>query len=107
MRWLNKVYFPLNSKNSALLSFFVYTLPDGLWLLSGILFIRAVWRGKQKTSAIYALVFCLIAVLFEMFQLFEKVPGTFDVFDVVLMVSIAFIEGIIFRCSSDGGKYDE
>jgi hypothetical protein len=107
MRWLNKVYFPLNSKKSVLVSFFVYTLPDGLWLLSGIMFLRAVWRRNHKISNVYALVFCLIAVLFEMFQLFEKVPGTFDVFDLILLVSIAFIEGIIFRYSSEGGQYDE
>jgi hypothetical protein len=107
LKVFNRLYFPVDTKGNVVLSVLIYSVPDGLWLLSGILFIRAVWWGSRKISDVYALVFCLIAVLFEMFQLFEKIPGTFDMFDLILLVSIAFIEGLIFSCSSEGGQYDE
>ena len=59
---------------------------------------QGIWWKNSRLGGVYALVFCIIAVLFEVFQLFEKVPVTFDVCDLILFVSIAFIEGIVYRC---------
>ena len=44
----NNAVIPL-SHSSVLIDFFRYNLPDGLWLLSGLLFLRAVWHGQPHT----------------------------------------------------------
>lgn len=97
LEWLNGFYIHVSTKESIFLSVLIYNVPDGLWLLSGILLIRALWCMDKKWCEVYILVFCLIAVGLELLQLPGVIPGTFDLIDLVLMVSIAFIEGIIFR----------
>jgi hypothetical protein len=95
--WLDAFYIPLDTKGNVVLSFLIYNVPDGLWLLSGILFMRALWWKNEKWRKVYVIVFCLIAILFEIVQLFDNAPGTFDIVDLVLLVSIAFVEGIMFK----------
>ena len=77
--------------------FLVYNVPDGLWLLSGILCVRAVWleqaAGAQRA---YVLVFCALAMLFEALQWFRVVPGTFDVLDMFAMAVTAFGESVYY-----------
>jgi hypothetical protein len=96
--WLDDFYIPLDTKGNVALSFLIYNVPDGLWLLSGILFIRVIWWKNDKWREVYVISFCVIAIVFETVQLSEKVPGTFDMVDLVLLVSLAFVEGIMFRC---------
>jgi hypothetical protein len=77
-----------------LFHFFVYSLPDGLWLLSGILFIRALWLGNTKTGNIYILVICVCALVLETCQMFHLLSGTFDILDICAMVLAVFGEGM-------------
>jgi hypothetical protein len=99
-RWLNihinNVPSPVNQ--TSVLPFLLYNLPDGLWLLSGILFIRTLWTGNPAASGIYIFVFCFLAILIEGFQYFNLVPGTFDPIDITTMVFVAFVEGMFYRC---------
>jgi len=85
------------SHSSILTSFFRYNLPDGLWLLSGLLFLRAVWHEQPKTFLVYRWCFLCIAFLLEITQLFNGIAGTFDIFDVVTMGSIALLESIVHK----------
>jgi hypothetical protein len=86
------------SNKSFLLDFFRYNLPDGLLLLSGLLFLRAIWLGKNSTSKKYIRIFCVISMLYELLQWLEFMPGTFDVRDLIVMVLIAFVEGVFYNC---------
>ena len=82
--------------NFIFIDFIRYNLPDGLWVLSGILLLRSIWVYNHKTSQIYVGVFILFAFLFEFFQNFSIVPGTFDVLDLITMGIIALCEQIIY-----------
>jgi hypothetical protein len=75
---------------------FIYNLPDGLWLLSGVLLIRSIWLTEKKWCAIYLAIFYLLAVVIEMLQLCKNIPGTFDVVDLLFMGFTAFAENILF-----------
>jgi hypothetical protein len=97
IRWLNRFYFPLNTKDNRALAFFVYTLPDGLWLLSGLLFIRGIWHGNTNLCRTYIVIFCVIAVAFEMLQASTIIPGTFDALDLLFLGFTAFVESAIYK----------
>ena len=75
--------------------FFRYNLPDGLWLLSGLLFLRALWHENPKTLLKYWLCFLCTAFLLEIAQVSDGIAGTFDVFDLLTMGSIALLESIV------------
>ena len=98
-KWLN--FLPKNdnivtfSRESIWLNFIRYNLPDGLSLLSGLLFLRAIWYEHIQTFLIYKIIFLFIIFLFEMLQIFDNILGTFDFYDLVTMGSIALLESII------------
>jgi hypothetical protein len=91
----NNIIVPSNP--SFLANFFRYNLPGGLWLLSGLLFLRAVWHEKPKTLSVYRICFLFIALTLEISQLFDRISGTFDIFDVLTMCSIALLEGNVHK----------
>ena len=76
-----------------------YNLAGMLWLVSGILFLRAVWFHRAKVQKIY--IGCLygMGAVIEISQLSEKVPGTFDLQDLLFMGIGAFGEGLIYNVS--------
>ena len=63
----------------------VYNLPTGLWLLSYMLIIDAVWGNERKDFACKVFLYSLpcIAVASEFLQLFQLLPGTFDFADIL------------------------
>ena len=85
----------------------IYNLPDMLWFLSGILLLRFIWFYREKTQKVYIFCFYGIGAIFEISQLSEKVPGTFDVLDLFFMGMGAFVEALlhnIFVKRKLGGK---
>jgi len=98
-KWLN--FLPKNdnivtfSRESIWLNFIRYNLPDGLLLLSGLLFLRSIWYEHIRTFLLYKIIYLFIIFLFEMLQIFDNILGTFDFYDLVTMGSIAFLESII------------
>jgi len=94
--FLNTFFIPVKNDSIAS-SVWLYNLPDGLWLLSGLLFLRAVWHEKPKTFLVYRWCFLCIAFLLEITQLFDGIAGTFDIFDIVTMGSIALLESIVHK----------
>jgi hypothetical protein len=85
------------SDKSFWLDFLRYNLPDGLWLLSILLFLRAIWHNDQKTFLIYKLCIIVIGFTFEILQVFDAVPGTFDFLDLATMGSIALVESVVHK----------
>ena len=74
-----------------------YNVPDMLWFVSGILFLRFIWIYKMKMQKIYVVCFYGIGAVFEISQLSEKVPGTFDLLDLLFMGIGAFVEGLLYK----------
>jgi len=77
--------------------FFVFNLPYGLWCLSGLLFIRAIWLCDKMWGKIYDIVFIAIVMSYVFLKLPGLIPGTFDLLDLVFMGSFAFMESLIFH----------
>lgn len=75
---------------------FIYSLPDGLWVFSYIAVSLEVWKysfTKENFFWIFSIPF--FAVLSEFLQLFRIVPGTFDFIDIAF-----YLLGIILPCIS-------
>lgn len=58
-----------------------FCIPDGLWTLSYILFMDAIWSPDVKRQLIFCCIIPLIGSLSEILQNFGFVKGTFDVVD--------------------------
>jgi len=78
-------------------SLFVFNLPHGLWCLSGLLVIRAIWLVNTKWSAMYGGIFIAAASLLEVSQLSENRHGTFDVLDLAAYGVFAFAESMTYN----------
>ena len=94
--FMNTLYFPLKA-NTIWSNMFIFNLPYGLWCLSGLLFVRAVWLTDTKWGNIYGIVYIAIAMSYVFLKLPGIIPGTFDVLDILFMGSFAFMESIIFN----------
>jgi len=93
--WIPKPIFLKSNliplKPSILTDIFKYNLPDMLWFVSAILFLRFIWFYKFKEQTVYIICFYIIGVIFEISQLSEKIPGTFDWLDLIFLCMGAFI----------------
>jgi len=100
-KWLPKlqifkdVYIPV--KQSVYTSIFKYNLSDTLWFLSGIFFLRFIWFFKFKEQNLYLLCFYLMGFIFEISQLSDSIPGTFDFLDLLFLGITALIEGLLYK----------
>jgi len=74
-----------------------YHIPDMLWFVSGILFLRFIWFYKFKEQTIYIICFYIIGLIFETSQLSGKIPGTFDWIDLIFLFIGAFVEGLLYK----------
>ena len=93
--FLNTILVPL--KPSVLANFLKYHLPDTLWFVPSILFLRFLWFYKAKTQTAYIVCFYGIGLVIETSQLSEKVPGTFDPLDLFFMGIGALVEGLLYK----------
>jgi len=99
--WVPKPVFTgtvlLPLKPSFFSNILIFNLPDALWFLSAILFLRFIWFYKTKIQKAYIHSFYAIAAIFEISQLSKKVPGTFDWMDLLFMSIGAFVEGLLYN----------
>ena len=68
-----------------------------LWFVSAILFLRFIWFYKYKEQIVYIICFYAIGLIFEISQLSEKIPGTFDRLDLIFLCIGAFVEGLLYK----------
>jgi len=93
---LDLLHIPINT-NTTWSYLFVFNLPHGLWCLSGLLVIRAIWLNNTKWRAIYAGIFIAIITTLEIGQLIGIRVGTFDILDLTAYGVFAFIESITYN----------
>jgi len=78
-------------------NWFLYSLPDGLWLFSYLSVLLVVWDNAiSKYNIHWLLLVPLFAIFSEFGQLFEIVPGTFDIFDLIFYLAGTVIPILIF-----------
>ena len=94
-KFLETTLVPL--KTSIITNVLTYNLPDMLWFVSAILFFRFIWFDDFRVQKIYITSFYVFGIVFEISQLSEKVPGTFDWFDLLFLGIGAFVEGLLYK----------
>ena len=94
--FLGTLFIPVKN-DSITSSLLLFNLPDGLWFLSGALFIRALWLTNAKWRILYFGIFAAVALALEIGQNFSFAPGTFDALDILFMGLFAFLESIVFN----------
>lgn len=73
-----------------------YNLVDGLWLLSFLLLIEAVWNKDMKRKMTFMLPVIAFAFASEVFQYMGLISGTGDIWDTIFYVlAILLCIGII------------
>lgn len=78
----------------------LYALPDGFWLFSYISLILYIWKNELKPENLFWLFLLpIIAILSEVGQLFQIIPGTFDVLDLIMYLSGTILPFIIYKKS--------
>ena len=94
--FLSSLYIPIKT-DSILFYMFIYNLTYGLWCLSGLLLVRAIWLHNTKWRAIYGGIFITVVMSYVLLKIPGIIPGTFDVLDLIFMGFFAFLESIIFN----------
>lgn len=72
-----------------------YNLPDGLWLLSFLLFIEGLWHHERLIKWIFCMSLIIFAFVSEILQFNGHLSGTGDILDIVSYV-VAILLLLIF-----------
>ncbi len=64
----------------------LYCIPDGLWTLSYIILMDAIWSPDVKKQLLFGGIIPFFGVTLEIFQYFNLSRGTFDVVDLSLYI---------------------
>ena len=81
-------------------NWFLYSLPDGLWLFSYLSVLLAVWDNViSKHNIHWLLLVPMVAIFSEIGQLFEIVPGTFDILDLTFYLGGTLLPILIYTNS--------
>jgi hypothetical protein len=84
-------------------AFIIYSLPNGLWVLSGLLLLKTFLK-YGKILIFYSIVFIIISLFYEIGQYFNIVSGTFDILDIVTIITFS---GIGLSANILLGKYEK
>ena len=71
----------------------IYSLPDGLWLCSYVLFVSTIWSFDLKQGWPYVFSLPAIAIGSELAQAFDWMRGTFDWMDLT-----CYVLGLLSGC---------
>jgi hypothetical protein len=85
-------------------SFIIYSCPNGLWILSGLLMLKIIWRYNKIILLIYSIIFIVLGISFEIGQYFNILLGTFDILDII---SILFFSTIGLVINNNGVKCEK
>lgn len=69
-------------------NWFIYSLPDGLWVYSLSSALLILWNGKLTG---WLLVPFVGGVMLEFFQAWRLLSGTFDVIDLLMTIAAFFL----------------
>ena len=88
----NNYFFELIRNHSCRLSPWAkYNLPDGLWMLSFLLFMESVWGNEKRLKWMFCAPIIIFAVMIELLQYKGFFPGTGDVLDIVYYIATVLL----------------
>lgn len=68
-------------------NFVKYSLPDGLWLFAYFLVIKTIYGTEMSRAAIISYsALPLVAIGSEILQMFNLIPGVFDIYDLICYI---------------------
>ena len=82
--------------NSVFQDFIIYCLPDGLWYSSLIVFQDTFRRCTLYSKIIFG-ISILLPFVWEFSQLCDRVPGTFDLMDILAYILALLLSLIIIK----------
>ena len=86
-----------NSLSDIMLPYFIlYCLPNALWIVSYMLVVDSI-VSIDNYKLFWALSLPIIAIIFEILQIFTIILGTFDVLDLVCFIIPSVIYIIYYR----------
>ena len=89
-------------------NWFLYSLPDGLWLFSCTSILLVIWNNKISKENIYwILLVPSISIISEIGQFFIIFPGTFDTIDLIFYLGGFVLPLFIFTRSIKNLIYNE
>ena len=84
--------------------FLIYSLPGGLWLLSGLVITGVIWKNNVKYFLLYSFAVTALSIAHEFSQKLKFISGTFDPADIaVLLCSCITGIALYFLLIRDGG----
>lgn len=84
--------------HDSLPNWFLYSLPDGLWLFSYVSLVLLIWKNRITwESSFWIIVIPILIVFAEIGQLCNIVPGTFDLVDIAFYLLGAILPIIILK----------
>ena len=87
---------------------FLYSLPDGLWMFSYSCIILIIWkRVINKYSLIWLLILPILSILIEFLQYYDYFNGTFDVLDIVFFIFGSLLPILINKKIKNRNTYTE
>ena len=87
---------------------FLYSLPDGLWMFSYSCIILIIWkRVINKYSLIWLLILPILSILIEFLQYYDYFKGTFDVLDIVFFIFGSLLPILINKKIKNRNTYTE
>ena len=84
-----------NIEHNTITLYIIYSLPNGLWVLSGLLLLKMVIKNNKKVLLLYSILFVAISIFIEIGQYFGIILGTFDVFDLITIIVFSIVGLII------------
>ncbi|MDC0204547.1 hypothetical protein OAJ65_01995 [Flavobacteriales bacterium] len=76
---------------------FLFSLPDGLWVFSYVSLMLLIWNNTiSKYNIFWIILIPIIAVLSEFGQSIKITPGTFDPLDLIFYILGTFFSLLIF-----------
>lgn len=89
-------------------SWFIYSLPDGLWTFSYVAVSLQIWKFSITCQNVFWIFSIPIsAVLSEFLQLFRLIPGTFDPIDIIFYLLGASIPYYLSKNNLNIKRYEK
>lgn len=96
----NKFRIKALSVNGNFPEWFLFSVPDGLWIFSYICLMLFIWKSEITfKNMLWISIIPLIAIGSEVSQIFGWVSGTFDFYDVIFYILGSILPFLFFNKS--------
>lgn len=84
--YYNSLFEYIRDYSVALAPWVKFNLPDGLWLLSFLLFMDGIWENERRMKWIFSILIIVFAFVLECMQFVGYFSGTGDICDILAYI---------------------